>query len=261
MRSRITGFLCLLLFAAPLRADDMVGYLEPGRTIKISSAEPGIVKKVLVKEGQRVKPGDILVQLDASVLEMEVRIAAEEYNTLARRLEKLRDLLPKKFASEDEILRAESDLRITGLRKERTEAQIERLTLRSPIEGIVTELRYDLAESVPGANAHIATVVQLDPMKIQFTLPSAEVARLEQGEVVEIEFEGHSDRRKGTVEYISPVATAVVNTVRVRVLIQQPGADLRAGTRGRIVVPQETSQETAQETADKAASETAGLPH
>lgn len=228
-----------LLFAGTAWADGMTGYLEPGRTIKISSAEPGVVQKVLVKEGQKVGPGDILVQLDARVLEMEVRIAAEEYEVLARRLKKLRDLLPKKFASEDEVLRAESDLRITELRKERTRAQIERLTLRSPIEGVVTELRYDLAEGVPGANSHIATVVQLDPMKVQFTLPIAQAARLQPQQEVEIAFDDFSQRRKGIVEFISPVSTAVVNTMRVRVTIPQPGQGLPAGARGRLLLPEE----------------------
>ena len=232
-----TGGLIALLLVSIASADEMVGYLEPGRSIKISSAEPGIVQNVLVKEGQKVEPGDVLVQLDARVLEMEVRIAAEEYEVLARRLKKLRDLLPKKFASEDEILRAESDLRITELRKKRTEAQIERLTLRSPIEGVVTELRYDLAESVPGANSHIATVVQLDPMKVQFSLPIAQAARLRQKDEVEVAFEDFNLQRKGVVEFISPVATAVVNTVRVRVIIPQPGEGLPSGARGRLVLP------------------------
>lgn len=236
MRFSLTG----LLLAATLvssQAEEISGYLEPGRSIRISSAEPGVVQEVLVKEGQRVHQGDILVRLDTRVLEQESKIAAEEYLMLERRLEKLRKLIPQKFASEDELLRAESDLKITGLRRERAEAQIERLTLRSPIDGVVTELRFDVAESVPGANSHVATVVQLDPMRVQFTLPVPDAARLRSGQQVELEFPDAKQTRTGTVDFISPVSTAVVNTVRVRIILPEPGAALPAGSKCNLLIP------------------------
>jgi len=221
-------------------AEELTGYLEPGRSIKISSAEPGVVQDVLVKEGQFVRKGDILVRLDTRVLEQESKIAAEEYLLLERRLEKLRELIPQKFASKDELLRAESDLKITGFRHERAEAQIERLTLRSPIDGVVTELRFDVAESVPGANSHVATVVQLDPMRVQFTLPVPDAARLKAGQKVDLDFPDMAQKRTGIVDFISPVATAVVNTVRVRVVVPQPGEGLPAGSKCNLLIPSAT---------------------
>jgi len=211
-----------------LSGADHIGYLEPGRSINVSSAEPGIVKEVLVKEGALVKQNDVLVRLDTRVLELEAKIVAEESAMMERRLKKLREILPKKFASEDEILRAESDLLITGLRKERIEAQIERLTLRSPINGVVTEIRFDEAEGVGASNSHVATVVQLRPMRVQFNLPLEHARHLSQGAEVVVEFPDYQETRAGVVDYISPVSTAVVNTIRIRVMIPEPG-NLPAG--------------------------------
>jgi len=217
-------FLILTILAFRLMCGaQSIGYLEPGRTIRVSSAEPGIVKEVLVKEGAQVKKNDVLVRLDTSVLELEVKIVAEEYAMMKRRLEKLHEIQSQRFASEDEILRAESDLLITGLRKERIEAQIERLTLRSPIDGVVTELRFDEAEGVGASNSHVATVVQLQPMEVQFNLPLEEARHLTPGAELLLEFPDYGETRTGVVDYISPVSTAVVNTIRTRLTIPDPG--------------------------------------
>ena len=85
------------------------------------------------------------------------------------------------------MARTASELEITRLRKKRSEAEMERLTLRSPIDGVVTEVRYDEAESVPGPNEHVTTVVQLEPMSDQFNIPVKEAAALKEGDAVTVE--------------------------------------------------------------------------
>ena len=115
--------------------EENAGFLEPGRVIKVSAPEAGLILEVLVTEGQKVEAGEALVRLDTRVLEQEAAIAEEQAKVLVRRLEKLRKLLARRYASEDEVARTESELEITRLRKKRAEAQMERLTLRSPIAG------------------------------------------------------------------------------------------------------------------------------
>lgn len=226
------GFLvgsCMFVATLSLHAADFTSYTEPSRDIEISAPEPGIVQEVIVKEGQLVKKGDVLVKLDTRVIERDAEIARAELSFKKSRLTKLRDLLVKKFASSHEVERAESDVKITELRLQRAEAMIERLSLRSPIDGIVTEMRFDVSESVTGANAHVATVVQLSPMRVQFNLPTEEARKLKQGETVKLDFPETSSTRQARIEFISPVSTAVVNTVRVTMIISEEGSPLTAG--------------------------------
>ncbi len=211
-----------------MRAADCVGYLEPERSIRIFAAEPGIVREVLVREGQQVQAGEVLVKMDAEVLALEAKMAQEEFEMQSRRLERLRGLLPQKFASEDELLRAESDHKITALRKQRIEAQIERLVLRSPIDGVVTELRFDVGEGIQGTSSHVATVAKLDPMQVQFNVPLRAAASLHLGQTVQVGFPDTAQTRDGIVEFISPVSIPIVNTVRVKISIPSPG-DLPSG--------------------------------
>lgn len=217
------------LALSPLAAAEFTSYTEPSRNIEISAPEPGVVQEVIAKEGQLVKAGDVLVKLDARVIEREADIAREELRYKKSRLEKLRALLGKKFASANEVERAQSDMEITGLKLRRAEALIDRLTLKSPIDGVVTELRFDVSESVPGANAHVATVVQLSPMRVQFNLPTEEARKLKAGDTVQLHFPDIPADRPAKVEFVSPVSTAVVNTVRVTLVVSDDDGPLTAG--------------------------------
>ena len=199
--------------------EENAGFLEPGRVIKVSAPEAGLVLEVLVTEGQKVEAGEALVRLDTRVLEQEAAIAEEQAKVLVRRLAKLKKLLARRYASEDEVARTESELEITRLRKKRAEAQMERLTLRSPIAGVVTEVRYEQAESVPGPNEHVVTVVQLEPMTVEFNVPVQLASKLSEGRRVEVSFPDLGLTLPGEVRFVSPVATAVVNTVRVTVMV------------------------------------------
>ncbi len=211
------------------RAAEFTSYTEPSRNIEISSPEPGVVQDVIAKEGQMVKAGDVLVKLDARVIEREVDIARAELKYKESRLEKLQKLQDKKFASSNEVERAQNDVDITKLKLSRAEALIDRLTLKSPIDGIVTEIRFDVSESVTGANSHVATVVQLSPMRVQFNLPTEEARKLKAGDSVALRFPDIPATRQAKVEFVSPVSTAVVNTVRVTMVVSDDDGPLTAG--------------------------------
>ena len=225
------GWIPLLFLGMPLSAQDYTSYTEPYRNIKISSPEPGVIQEVLVKEGQTIATGDILVRLDTRVLDQEASMVREELRLKKRRTTKLKELLATKHATEDEIERSASDLTMTEIKLKRVEAQQERLTLRSPIDGMVTELRFDVAESLPGANSHVATVVQLKPLRVQFNLQSADARSLKAGQSIPLFFPEQNQTLEGTVEFISPVTTAVVNTIRVKVILPTSNEAITVGSR------------------------------
>lgn len=218
-----------IMLGLSARAAEFTSYTEPSRNIEISSPEPGIVQEVVAREGQSVKAGDVLVKLDARVIEREADIAREELKFKESRLQKLEKLQDKKFASSNEVERAQSDVDITKLKLRRAEALIDRLTLKSPIDGIVTEIRFDVSESVTGANSHVATVVQLSPMRVQFNLPTEAARKLKVGDSVPLRFPDMPATRQAKVEFVSPVSTAVVNTVRVTLVVSDDDGPLTAG--------------------------------
>ncbi|ADE55599.1 efflux RND transporter periplasmic adaptor subunit [Coraliomargarita akajimensis] len=214
-----------------VQAAAIEGFLEPGRHLQLSTPDAGIIEEVNVQEGHSVRAGQMLLQLDASVLEKDLKIVAEEYALLEKRVKKLRQLRSDQYASEDELFRAEGELRIVGLKRERIEAQLERKRLRAPIDGVVTELRYDLGEGVGGPGTHVATLVSLDPLQIQFAIPLQAASAMSVGEQIQLAVSGQDTLLAAEVVFISPVSTAVVNTVRVKLLVPNPNQRIPAGLR------------------------------
>jgi len=210
-------------------AEEYTSYTEPSRNIEISAAEAGVIQEVFVKEGQRVKTGEILARLDMRGIQQQVDIAREELSLKKKRLDKLQDLLKNQFSSPEEVEHAESDAVIAGLKLKLAEDMVERRTLRSPIDGIVTEMRFDVSESVGGANSHVATVVQVTPLRVQFNLKASDARSHKPGDELPLYFPDINATVPGKLEFISPVTTAVVNTVRVTMVIPTTKAGLTAG--------------------------------
>ncbi len=210
-------------------AEEYTSYTEPSRNIEISAAEAGVIQKVFVKEGQQVKTGEVLALLDMRGIQQQVDIAREELSLKKKRFDKLKDLLKNQFSSQEEVEHAESDVIIADLKLKLSEELVERRTLRSPIDGIVTEMRFDISESVGGANSHVATVVQVTPLRVQFNLKASDARSHKTGDELALFFPDINATVPGKLEFISPVTTAVVNTVRVTMVIPTTKIGLTAG--------------------------------
>jgi RND family efflux transporter MFP subunit len=234
------------------------GFTEPYRKIEVSAAETGTVAKILVQEGDKAAKGQTLATLDNDVLDVTREIAeanvqakgkmdsaAAERDLRKMRLERLQSLRAQGNASQEEIDRARTDLavaeanllavreqrRLDELERKKIEAMIERRTLRSPIDGIVSKIYKDEKEFVSPNSAAVLTVVQLDPLRVTFSLPTAAAASLTVGQSVALELPENGARVSGKVEFVAPITEAESGTVRVKVLFPNSGGAHRCGVR------------------------------
>jgi RND family efflux transporter MFP subunit len=234
------------------------GFTEPFRKIEVAASETGTVAQLLVHEGDRVTKGQALATLDNDVLEVSREIATANVHAKGRldsavaerelrktRLGHLAALRAEGHATQEEVDRATTDLaiaeanlraareqhRLDELEFKKVEAMIERRTLRSPIDGFVLKLLKDEREFVSPNSASVAIVVQLDPLRIVFSLPTACAARLSVNSEVDLELPESSAKIKGKVEFVAPVTEAESGTVRVKVLVDNANGAYRCGIR------------------------------
>ena len=230
---RISGFgfsalLALLLTAA--RADDMLGYVEPYRIITLSAAETGVIAEVLVREGDPAKKGQVLAKLDTATLQAELEIAQAEAKLQATRKQRLDDLASSSRATPEELEKARTDLTIKDAQVRKIQAMIETRLLRSPVDGLVNEIKRDPGEAVSATNSHVLTVVQIDKLTANLFLPPACALALKTGGQAALLLD---DREKvaATIEFISPITDPASGTVRVKFMIENADGKLRSGVR------------------------------
>ena len=221
-------FLLLTLLLASARAD-VPGYTEPYKTITVSAAETGVISEVLVEEGARVKKNQVLAKLDTALLAAELDIAKATTELQKTKVQRLEDLTKTQRAATEELDRARTDLKIREAEKRKIEAAIETRTMRSPVDGIVTEVKRDPSEAVSLSNPHVLTVVQIDRLLVNLFLTPARAAKLKVGDTAPLLLGDEAARITGTVEFISPVTDAASGTVRVKFVLENKDATIRSG--------------------------------
>ena len=217
----------------PALAEDssILGYTEPIKTITISSGEPGVIAEMLVEEGARVKKAQILARLDTAALQADLDIAKAEAKLQASRLRRLEDLSSANRSTPEELERARTDLTIKDAQRRKIEAQIETRTMRSPVDGIVIEIKRNPSEAVSAANPHVLTVVQVDKLIVNLFLPPDRAATLLPGATVKLQLLDERAAAPARVEFVSPVTDSASGTVRVKFVIENAEGTHRSGGR------------------------------
>jgi RND family efflux transporter MFP subunit len=223
----------LLLSTVAASADEpaILGYTEPYRTITVSASEQGVISEMLVEEGNATKKGQVLARLDTASFQAELEIAKAETKLQATRLKRLEELSAANRSTPEELDRARTDLIIKEAQMRRIEAQIETRTLRSPVDGVVTEIKRDPSEAVSAANPHVLTVVQVDKLLLNLFLPPARAATFQVGASVNLKLLEENVTTPAKVEFVSPITDSASGTVRVKFVIENADGTHRSGGR------------------------------
>ena len=231
-------------------ASDLIeGFTEPYADIDMAAAEMGTLSRVEVKDGDVVKAGQLLANLDDAVLQASLEVAragmtaegelksAETQLELRKvELEKLRELFGRNHASQKELDRVSGEVRIAESRLQsvredlavrklefaRIEAQLQQRQIRSTIDGIVVEVRKDCGEFVSPSDPVVARVVQLDPLLVVFAVPTDRRNQIKKGGSVNLQIGDLKVSSTGIVEYASPTADASSGTFKVKVRLANP---------------------------------------
>ncbi len=171
------------------------GLVEPlGGVTYVDAADAGVVGRVLVAEGDRVKAGDTLWELDHARAEAEYGLARAELSVAEAqfvdeqaRLKALMESGAAEIVPQVERVAREQSAKVAGARVQRAAAQIDaalaqlhRETVRSPIDGTVLFVDVRTGEYAPPGGRRMA-IGSIDPMQVRVDIDEVEFARFAQG--------------------------------------------------------------------------------
>jgi len=247
---------------------EVLSYLEPYRSIEIAAVETGVIADIRVREGDRVKTGDVLLVLDNEITEARLAIAKvnaqgtgrlmatqAEVDLQQQRHDQLARLMSSGTSNAAEMARqkvslaqakgnhiiAEEELEIFVLQVAQIEAELKRRVLTTPIDGIVVDIAKDIAEPVGLGGGrdenYLVRVVQIDQLRCVGHLPAAFARSLAVGEQLDLRVEdGAPLTARGVVEFVSPVIDPATATVRVHLKIDNTSGALRSGATAQILL-------------------------
>ncbi|MGD8537309.1 MAG: efflux RND transporter periplasmic adaptor subunit [Candidatus Aminicenantes bacterium] len=162
------------------------GIVESDNNIMIPSQASGIVKKILVDEGDKVAKGQLLAELDGAIYESniaEVENALDLANTIFERRKRLWD---KNIGSEIEYLQAKNNKENLEKRLETLQEQYRLTKITSPISGSVDNILIKEGE-MAAAGLGAIRIVQLSELKISASLSENYISRVKKNDIVRVE--------------------------------------------------------------------------
>jgi multidrug efflux system membrane fusion protein len=214
-----------------------LGTVQAFYTVTITARVDGQIDRVAFKEGQEVKKGDLLVQIDPRPYQAALGIAiatrAKDLASLAnakRDMARYSELEPEDLASKQTVdtqraLTAQLTAQLKGDEAaiDNARTQLEYTTIRSPIDG-----RTGIRQVDPGNNVHatdttgMVVVTQLEPISIIFSLPEEDFgalsAALARGPVsaTALSRDDREELDQGTVALIDNEIDQTTGTIRVK---------------------------------------------
>jgi multidrug efflux system membrane fusion protein len=170
-----------------------LGTVQPYNTVTVRSRVDGEIVKIAFKQGQMVKEGDILAQIDPrpyqATLDQALAKRAQDEASLKDaqlNLKRYGSLAQKEFASRQQLDTQEAAVDVLAAQIKGDQAaidnaqtQLDYTTIRSPIAGKTGFRVADAGNIVHGTDTTgIVTIVQLQPISVVFTAPEESVSRI-----------------------------------------------------------------------------------
>jgi len=208
------------------------------------------VRRVLVREGDRVVAGQTVAEFDTAQLRAQLAERAATYESAKAQLattERTRQanaqLVKQNFISQNAFDTADSAYQAQLAAVAAARAQLEQTQIlmadavvRAPIAGTVAKRNVQPGEKV-AFDAPLLSIVDLSQLEVQAQAPVSDVARLKAGMPAQVEIEGIADLRfAGRVERINPSTEPGTRTINVYVSLPNEDSLLRAGMFARVAL-------------------------
>lgn len=187
--------------------------IEPNQRIEIRSPATALIERVLVDRGAQVRAGDVLVVLDGSVDQAELKVA------------------------EAELALAVDNRKLAGHEAQRLEAVVRQRQLRAPFAGVVTDRLQqpgELAFTGEGARP-ILKLAQTHPLRVEVVLPVALIGSIKPGRSADIVPEAPlKGSWRATVKVVDRVVDSASGSFGVRLELANPNGEIPAGVKCRV---------------------------
>jgi len=145
------------------------GTLEAITKIRLYNEESGLITELPYHEGDFVKKGTLLVQLDNEIMKTDVAKASASREQAKLDLSRVTKLLPKNIATEEEVAKAKTVLDLAIAEEKRQLTRLQRTSIRAQIDGVISERLFEPGDLLP-QQSHILTIIDPTTLKLDATI-------------------------------------------------------------------------------------------
>ena len=205
------------------------GTVRANEQVEIVSEISGKISAIYFDEGSRVAQGALLLKIDDSELLAERQRALYRVELAERAEARQQQLLDEGVISNETYDVALGELNVLRAELQLIEAQLLKTEIRAPFGGIIG-LRWVSPGSYLSSQTRIASLHDLDPVKLDFAVPERYSALMRIGDEITFTVDGFERSFSGTVYAIEPSVDASTRSLRMRARCPNSDGALLPGT-------------------------------
>ncbi len=209
------------------------GTLLANEEVELKPEVSGRIVMLNIKEGQVVSKGTLLLKLNDADLQAQLRKLKMQTEPASKTEQRLKQLLAINGIGQQDY-----DIALTQYNNiladiDLLQAQIEKTEIRAPFTG-----KIGLKSVSQGAYVTqglvIASLQQINPLKVDFSLPEKYVSEVKQGEELHMTVDGFKEEFTAKIAAVEPKIDEATRTLRVRALVNNSKAQLYPGSFAKI---------------------------
>ena len=216
----------------PQKLDNRIlttGTIMANEEVELKTETSGKVVKILFKEGTRVKKGDLLVKINDEELQAQLSRAKSALNLAEDNAHRFKLLLEREGVSQQDYDAAMNELNARKADVQLYEAQIAKTEVRAPFDGVVGLRNISEGDYVT-TSTDIASMQNVDPIKIDFSIPEKYASYTNTGDKIEFTISGSDKTYIGKVYAIEPKVDENTRTLQMRAICPNTKNEIHPGS-------------------------------
>src|ERR1700716_3521164 len=213
-----------------------VGSVSAVQGAIVSAELGGTVSEVGFESGAVAKKGDVLLRLDTSSEQAQLRTAEADLDLARADLERSRGLATRKVISKAELDSAESKFKQKEGSVDNMRAMIAKKEGRAPFDGQLGIRQVNVGQMI-NAGQLVVPLQALDPVYVDFALPQQHLGKLSPGLEARVRTDAMSGRGfVGKLTAINPNVDPITRNVQLQATLENPDHALRPGMFAKVEV-------------------------
>jgi len=210
-------------------AVEAIGTANSNEAVTITSRTTNIVTAIHFSDGEFVKAGQVLVELDREQVNADLAAATAAFEESRSQFNRSRELLSTQVLSKAQYEQIEATMKANQARVAAAQSRVSDTYIRAPFSGGVGMRRVSLGALISPGTV-ITTLDDISSIKVDFSVPEAHVGRLRTGQTVLARTNAYPGRKfTGRVASIDSRVDPATRAVTVRAVVANSGAALKPG--------------------------------
>ena len=206
-----------------------IGSIAAVQGVTITPEIAGTIREIAFEPGAIVAKDDVLVRLDISSEEAQLRSLEAQTELAKLNLDRMRNLRKESTVSQSDLDTADATFKQDQANADNVRATIAKKVLRAPFAGQLGIRQVNLGQYVDSGKA-LVSLQALDPVYANFSLPQQEVARIKTGNCVRLTLDAYAGRTfEGALTAINPDLDPSTRSVTVQATFTNADRALRPG--------------------------------